>query len=33
VAGYFTQKGYTRVFALKGGWQAWLKADYPVEDK
>jgi rhodanese-related sulfurtransferase len=33
VAGYFKQKGYSKVFALKGGWKAWLKAGYPVEEK
>ena len=24
---------YDNVYALKGGWQAWRKAGYPVEDK
>jgi rhodanese-related sulfurtransferase len=33
VAGYFKQNGYSNVFVIKGGWQAWLKADYPIEDK
>jgi len=33
VAGYFKQNGYNNVFAIKGGWQAWLKAGYPIEDK
>jgi rhodanese-related sulfurtransferase len=33
VAGYFQQKGYNKVFVLKGGWKAWLREDYPVEDK
>jgi 3-mercaptopyruvate sulfurtransferase SseA len=27
------QKGYTKVFALKGGWRAWEAAKYPVEPK
>jgi len=27
------QKGYTKVFALKGGWNAWFKAEYPVEKR
>jgi len=27
------EKGYTKVFALKGGWAAWKKAGYPVETK
>jgi len=26
-------KGYTKVFALKGGWRAWELAKYPVEPK
>jgi 3-mercaptopyruvate sulfurtransferase SseA len=26
-------KEYKRVFALIGGWKAWQKAGYPVEDK
>jgi 3-mercaptopyruvate sulfurtransferase SseA len=25
--------GYPEVFALEGGWQAWLAAGYPVEAK
>jgi len=25
--------GYTRVYAVKGGWAAWEKAGYPVEPK
>jgi len=33
VAEYFLQKGYTKVFVLKGGWQAWRDAGYPVENK
>jgi rhodanese-related sulfurtransferase len=33
VAQYFLQKGYTKVFVIRGGWPAWLKAKYPVEDK
>jgi rhodanese-related sulfurtransferase len=27
------QKGYTKVFAVKGGWRAWEAAKYPVEPK
>jgi rhodanese-related sulfurtransferase len=27
------QKGYKNVHALKGGWQGWLNAGYPVEEK
>jgi 3-mercaptopyruvate sulfurtransferase SseA len=29
----FISMGYTKVFALKGGWDEWNKADYPVEPK
>jgi rhodanese-related sulfurtransferase len=29
----FFQKGYKNVHALKGGWEDWLKAGYPVEEK
>jgi len=25
--------GYTKVYALKGGWREWLKAEYPTEKK
>jgi Rhodanese-related sulfurtransferase len=25
--------GYTKVFALKGGWDEWEKAGYPTEEK
>jgi len=25
--------GYTKVYALKGGWREWLKANYPAEKK
>jgi len=25
--------GYPKVYALKGGWDAWKKAGYPVEPK
>ncbi|MBF0404556.1 MAG: hypothetical protein HQL00_11370 [Nitrospirae bacterium] len=27
------QMGYTKVYALKGGWNEWEKAQYPVESK
>ena len=27
------EKGYTRVFALKGGWNDWQDAGYPTEPK
>jgi len=25
--------GYTKVYALKGGWKEWSKANYPTEKK
>jgi len=25
--------GYTKVYALKGGWREWDKAGYPTEKK
>jgi len=25
--------GYTKAYALKGGWHEWLKAEYPVEKR
>jgi len=25
--------GYTKVYALKGGWKEWSKAIYPTEKK
>jgi rhodanese-related sulfurtransferase len=29
----FMEKGYVKVFALTGGWDAWIRAGYPVERK
>jgi len=26
-------KGYSKVYALKGGWHEWFRAKYPVEEK
>ncbi|RLC09631.1 MAG: hypothetical protein DRI24_21485 [Deltaproteobacteria bacterium] len=26
-------KGYHRVYVLKGGWDAWLISNFPVEEK
>jgi rhodanese-related sulfurtransferase len=26
-------EGYTKAYALKGGWYEWLRAKYPVEKK
>jgi rhodanese-related sulfurtransferase len=28
-----SQKGYARVFALRGGFDAWVASEYPVEVK
>jgi 3-mercaptopyruvate sulfurtransferase SseA len=25
--------GFKKVFALKGGWKEWVKANYPTEPK
>jgi 3-mercaptopyruvate sulfurtransferase SseA len=25
--------GYTKVFALEGGWEEWRASEYPVEEK
>ena len=27
------EKGYTKAYVLKGGWEEWLKAGYPTEKK
>jgi len=27
------EKGYTSVFALKGGWREWFREKYPVEER
>jgi rhodanese-related sulfurtransferase len=29
----FMGNGYTKVFALKGGWKEWSAANYPTEPK
>jgi len=29
----FKEKGYDKVYALKGGWEEWLENRYPVEPK
>jgi 3-mercaptopyruvate sulfurtransferase SseA len=26
-------KGYTKVYALKGGWNEWVKSKYPLEQR
>jgi rhodanese-related sulfurtransferase len=26
-------KGYTKVYALEGGWTEWKNSDYPLEKK
>jgi rhodanese-related sulfurtransferase len=33
VARQLIAKGFTKVYALKGGWNAWEKAGYPTEPK
>jgi 3-mercaptopyruvate sulfurtransferase SseA len=33
VAQDFINLGYEKVYALKGGWNEWLKAQMPVENK
>jgi 3-mercaptopyruvate sulfurtransferase SseA len=33
VAQSFKRKGYDKVFVIQGGWSAWMRADYPLEDK
>jgi hypothetical protein len=31
VAQELVEMGYTKVYALKGGWREWLKDNYPTE--
>lgn len=33
VARKVIDEGYSKVYALKGGWKEWFDAKYPVEDK
>jgi rhodanese-related sulfurtransferase len=33
VALQLMDKGYTKVYALKGGWKEWEKAKFPAEKK
>jgi 3-mercaptopyruvate sulfurtransferase SseA len=33
VARKFIVNGYTKVYALKGGWREWFDAKYPIEAK
>jgi rhodanese-related sulfurtransferase len=33
VARHFLEQGYTKVYALKGGWNEWANANFPVEPK
>jgi len=33
MARQFISLEYPKVFALKGGWEEWRKAKYPVEQK
>jgi len=29
----FVDAGYEKVYALKGGWREWSRAEYPTEPK
>jgi rhodanese-related sulfurtransferase len=29
----YRTEGYTKAYVLKGGWEEWLKANYPTEKK
>jgi len=33
VAQKLINQGYEKVYALKGGWNEWIKAKFPVEKK
>jgi 3-mercaptopyruvate sulfurtransferase SseA len=33
VAQKLMEMGHTKVYALKGGWREWFKANYPTEKK
>jgi rhodanese-related sulfurtransferase len=33
VARQLMERGYAKVFALKGGWREWREKGYPVETK
>jgi 3-mercaptopyruvate sulfurtransferase SseA len=33
VALQFMKAGYPKVFALKGGWEDWVEAKFPTENK
>ena len=33
MARQFISMGYAKVFALKGGFKEWFKADFPIEPK
>jgi 3-mercaptopyruvate sulfurtransferase SseA len=33
VAQEFLKKGHEKVFALKGGWNAWVGAKLPTQEK
>jgi rhodanese-related sulfurtransferase len=33
VAQELVAMGFTKVYALKGGWNDWYKAEFPVEKK
>jgi len=29
----FIEEGYAKVYTLKGGWNGWVKAKFPAEDR
>jgi 3-mercaptopyruvate sulfurtransferase SseA len=33
VAQELLKMGFSKVYALKGGWNEWYKAEYPVEKR
>ncbi|MFH0957424.1 MAG: rhodanese-related (seleno)protein [Pseudomonadota bacterium] len=33
IAQLFIERGFTKVYVLKGGWEEWLKAEYLTEKK
>ena len=33
IAQLFIERGFTKAYVLKGGWEGWLKANYPTEKK
>jgi len=33
IAQLFIERGFTKVYVLRGDWEEWLKAEYPTEKK